>query len=108
MDDWLLHTKTFLQPMKVVGKFFGLYDEWNFTFNPAKGNLLTQNPKWCRRIVTAEGITLNPRRIDGLLSMQKAETDGVLQQFIFAINWMRKGNPDYNKNISPLQSLLIR
>ena len=63
--------------------------------------------RWCGRITTPDGVTLDPRRIDGLLSMQRPETAGDLQQFICAINWMRKGIPEHNKNVGPLQTLLL-
>ena len=39
--------------------------------------------------------------------MQRPETAGDLQQFICAINWMRKGTPEYSKNVGPLQALLL-
>ena len=39
--------------------------------------------------------------------MQRPETAGDLQQFICAINWMRKGIPEHNKNVGPLQTLLL-
>ena len=88
-------------------QFLRLCRDWNFTLSPGKCSLVTQEAKWCGRIVTAAGITLDPCRIDGLLSMQRPETAGDLQQFICAINWMRKGIPEYNKNVCPLQALLL-
>ena len=75
--------------------------------SPEKRNPITRKAKWCGRIITADGITLDPRRIDGLLSMQRPETAGDLQLFICAINWMRKGIPEYNKKVGPLQTLLL-
>ena len=107
LDDWLLHATTFAEHMELMETFPRLCRDWNFTLSPGKRSLVTQKAKWCGRIVTAEGITLDPRRIDGLLSMQRPETAGDLQQFICAINWMRKGIPEYNKNVGPLQALLL-
>lgn len=90
LEDWLLHTKTFIKHMEVTERFFGLCNEWSFTLSPAKCNLITQKAKWCGHMVTAEGTTLDPRRIDGLLSMQKPETAGDPQLFICAINGCEK------------------
>ena len=39
--------------------------------------------------------------------MQRPETAGDLQQYICAINWMRKGIPEYKKYVGPLQALLL-
>ena len=107
LDDWLLHATTFTDHMEIMEKFLALCRDWNFTLSPEKCNLITRKEKWCGRIITADGITHDPRRIDGLLSMQRPETAGDLQQFICAINCMRKGIPEYNKNVGPLQTLLL-
>ena len=107
LDDWLLHATTFAEHMELMKTFLRLCRDLNFTLKLGKCSLVTQKAKWCGRIVTVEGIALDPRCIDGLLSMQRPETAGDLQQFICAINWMRKGIPEYNKNVGPFQALLL-
>ena len=86
--------------------FLALCRDWKFTLSPEKCNLITRKAKWCGRISTPDGVTLDPRRIDDLLSRQRRETAGDLQQFICAMNWTRKGIPEYNKDVGPLQTLL--
>lgn len=56
--------------------------------------------------MTAGGDTLDPRRIYGFLSMEKAETAADLQDIIRVITRMRKGISDYNKTIDPSQTFL--
>ena len=107
LDDWLLHAKTFIEYLTVLEKFLALCVEHNFVLSPAKCKLLCKQAKWCGRKISAEGITLDPRRIDGLLSMQRPETAGDLQQFICAVNWMRSGIPNYTTAIGKLQALLL-
>ena len=94
LDDWLPHATTFAEHMEFMEQFLRLCQDWNLTLSPGKCSLVTQKAKWCGRIDTAAGITLDPRRTDGLLSMQRPETAGDLQQCICAINWMRKGIPE--------------
>ena len=75
--------------------------------SPEKYKLFTKRAKWCGRVISSDGITLDPRRIDGLLSMQRPETAGDLQQFLCAINWMRVGIPNYTQETQSLQELLL-
>lgn len=106
LDDWVLHSKTFEEHIELLEKFLGLSLLYDFTLSPEKTNLLTKRAKWCGRKITAEGITLDPRRIEGLLSMQRPDTAGDLQQFLCALNWMRNGLAAYTKMTAPLKELL--
>ena len=106
LDDWLLHSKTWSEHMTVLEKFLKICTADNFTLSPEKCNLIAKRAKWCGRKITAEGVTLDPRRIEGLLDMQRPEYAADLQQFICAVNWMRNGIPEYSVAIAPMQTLL--
>lgn len=106
LDDWLLHSKTFQEHIEVLATFLSLCKKHGFTLSPEKCNFFAKIAKWCGRKITAQGVTLDPRRIDGLLSMHRPETAGDLQQFLCALNWMRNGIPRYTETTAPLQTLL--
>ena len=86
LDDWLLHSKTWIEHMTVLEKFLKICTADNFTLSPEKCNLIAKRAKWCGRKITAEGVTLDPRRIQGMLDMHRPEYAADLKQFICAVN----------------------
>ena len=73
---------------------------------PDKVRIFTKSVIWCGKKISADGITHDPKRIQGLLDMPAPVTGQDLQQWVCALNWMRQSLPNFNELIVVLDDLL--
>ena len=106
LDDILQFSTNVASHLVLLEKFFKVCRQYNLKLNPKKCILLTKQVHWCGRIINENGIRLQPRRIDGLLSMQPPKTGSDLQQFVCALQWVKSTIPNFTSLIMPLQELL--
>jgi RNase H-like domain found in reverse transcriptase len=62
--------------------------------------------RFCRRIITTEGVRYDPRAMSTLQKMGTPQNGGDLVQYVAALNWMRSSLPLYAEKVAPLQDLL--
>ncbi|POM62714.1 hypothetical protein PHPALM_28093 [Phytophthora palmivora] len=88
--------------------FTNSIDEYleGLNFSAAKTRLYQQSVTWCGRVISPNGVSYDPKRIDTLANMPVPTTAAGLQQFICASNWMRDSLLDYAKITQPLQTKL--
>ena len=68
--------------------------------------LISKEIRWCGLLLSAEGITFDPRGIDGLQQMAEP-TDGAQRQQLFcALQWVKTGIPNFNRIVEPLHEFL--
>jgi hypothetical protein len=51
-------------------------------------------------------VRFDPRRLQGLRDMTPPVTGAALQQFVFALNWIRSALPEFSRLVGPLHDLL--
>ncbi|ETV81986.1 hypothetical protein H257_05513 [Aphanomyces astaci] len=61
---------------------------------------------WCGKVISAEGISHSPDRVEGLCALETPTSGADLQQFVCATNWMRSSIPSYSEMIDPLRGVL--
>ena len=106
LDDWLMHAKTEGELLNTLKVFFVLSREYRVKLNAKKCTLFTREVTWCGRKISAEGVTYDPRRLEGLKIMHSPTNGAELQQFITSINWMRQSIPNYNVLTAPFYNVL--
>lgn len=74
--------------------------------HPKKCRFYETSTKWCGKIISANGISHCPERLQGLLELPPPATAADLQQLLCAVNWMRSSIPDYAALVAPLGQLL--
>ncbi|KAE9332990.1 hypothetical protein PR003_g14240 [Phytophthora rubi] len=108
IDDLLLFADTIEEYLAALETLFDTMAHYGLKFSVMKTCLYQQSVTWCGKIISENGMTHDPRRIDALLNMPPPSTAGELQQFICASNWMRDSLIDYARTIQPLQQCLDR
>ena len=103
IDDLLLYAKDLDELYELLKWVLEQAKRSGFKFNPKKMVLLSQRIEWCGKIITPEGIHVNPKRIESLTNLQKPKTGADLMQFINAANWIRTSLPRYSEVMGPLQ-----
>ncbi len=71
-----------------------------------KCHLFLREAKWCGRLISANGISAQPEKIEALVAMQIPKTAADLQQFLCAMNWLRTCLPDFVRVAAVLSDLL--
>lgn len=106
LDDCLLHESTVPRLLDVLRSFLEYCSDFNWKLHPAKFVLYTRSVRWCGRIISADGIRHDLKRLDGLLSMDCPITGGQLQQFLCAMQWLRSSIPEFQSLVSPLHEFV--
>lgn len=90
----------------MIRLFFDFCLQRNLKLNPSKCVLFATSVRWCGRVISADGVRFDPRRIDGIRNMTLPSTGADLQQFVFAMQWMRNAIPEFITIIRPLSDLM--
>lgn len=73
-----------------------------------KTELFLREAKFCGRLITADGVRPDPRKLDSILNMHTPSTGAELQQLLTATNWMRTSIPSYAELTAPLHPRMDR
>lgn len=106
LDDILLFAPTFNELHQSMQCFFRLCVVYNIKLHPAKCVLFTEEVRWCGRLITASGARFDPRRHHALLTMEPLTTGAHLQQFLCALQWVKKGIPQFTELVAPLHDFM--
>lgn len=106
LDDILLHDRTVPGLIKSIRNLFGLCVQYNIKLHPAKSIMFAKSIRWCGRVISADGIRYDPRRLDGLLNIESPKTGAHLQQFICALQWIKNGIPNFASIVTPLHQFM--
>ena len=93
LDDFLLHEKTANGLPAAIRDLFKFCAERNMKLNPSKCVLYAITIRWYGRQISSDGIRYDPKKLEGLLKMEPPQTIAHLQQFICALQWVKKGIP---------------
>ena len=58
--------------------------------------------------MSAQGIRYDPRRLEGLLSLEPPSSGSNLQQFVCALQWVKQGIPNFTELVAPLHEFMER
>ena len=72
----------------------------------AKCKLFLREVTWCGRAISADGIKLDPKRLEAIVNMPCPKTSGDLQQLVCAANWMRFTIPKFSRIMETLSKVL--
>lgn len=106
LDDLLFHCRNTTHLLQSLRSFFELCRDYNIKLNARKCQLYLTEVKCCGRLISANGIKLDPARIEGLITMPTPENGEQLQQFLCAANWLRSTIPTYTTLVAPLHAIL--
>jgi hypothetical protein len=81
-------------------------EQYGLKLNPSKCEFYTTSVVWCSKVISADGIGHDPKRLQGLIDLEPPTNAQELQQFVCALNWMRQSLPNYNEMVAPLTRIL--
>ena len=106
LDDILGYATDEEQLLKALRQVLEACQTYGLRLHPGKCAFFQREVVWCGKVISEQGISHCPKRIEGLTRLQQPKTAAELQQFLCAMNWMRASIPEYNQLVSPLSQLL--
>jgi len=106
LDDFALHAPTEEQLLRELQTFLTTCRNKNLKVSLPKSTFFSTTLKWCGRIIDADGVRLDPRRLAGLANVEKPETGAELCEYVHCLTWMANAIPDFTERVAPLRTLL--
>ena len=106
LDDVLGNATTPEELMDLLEYLLKRCEKYGLKLNPSKCEFYTTSVVWCGKVISADGIGHDPKRLQGLIDLEAPTNAQELQQFVCALNWMRQSLPDYNAMVAPLTRIL--
>jgi RNase H-like domain found in reverse transcriptase len=108
LGDCLLHTKTEDELLATLNFFFKKCQEHGLKPHVSKCVLLTSTVRYCGRLITKDGVRLDPKNMEALQTMQEPQNGADLVQYVAAVYCIRSAIPNYSKRVAPLQAALAK
>ncbi|KAG3107310.1 hypothetical protein PI124_g14178 [Phytophthora idaei] len=106
VDDLLIYADTIDEFLEVLDRVYSTLAKYGLLLGLDKIGLYTENAKWCGRIITPDGASYDPAKIQTLIDIPELQTTAELQQFVCAVGWMRNSLIDFARVAAPLQDRL--
>jgi Reverse transcriptase (RNA-dependent DNA polymerase) len=95
LDDCLLHTKTEDDLLAALNFFFKQYREHGLKLHARKCVLFATTVRYCGRLISKDGVRIDPKNMEALQTMQEPQNGADLVQYVAAVDWMRSAIPNY-------------
>ncbi|KAG6623479.1 CRN2-like protein [Phytophthora cinnamomi] len=94
LDDILGYAEDATALMEVLDNVLARCEKYGLKLHAKKRQFFATEVKCCGKLNSDQGVRHCPERVQGLIDMPLPRTDGELQQFLCAINWVRQGIPE--------------
>jgi hypothetical protein len=95
LDDCQLHTKTKDDLLATLNFVFKKYQKYGLTLHVSKCVLFSTMVRYRGRLITTDGVRLNPKNMEALQTMCEPQNGADLVQHVAAVNCMRCAIPNY-------------
>ena len=106
LDDFNLFAKTENHLLQLLERFFAICKEKRLFLSAKKCEFFSSQIKWCGRIFSAKGYTMDPTNSESLRNMSEPKTADELCQFVHCCRWMSVVIPNFVQRVAPLVELL--
>ncbi|CAI5485166.1 unnamed protein product [Closterium sp. Yama58-4] len=106
LDDILIYSKNMKEHVEHLRKVFEFLRKNKFYVKLSKSDVALKNVQLFEHIVSAEGVHVDPRKIEAVKKWKVPENVKELQQFLGFANYYNRFVPQYAKIAAPLTDLL--
>ncbi|ETV76454.1 hypothetical protein H257_09473 [Aphanomyces astaci] len=103
LDDLLGYADSSDKLFVLLDKVLSNCGKFRLKLHPKKCDFFLKKATWCGKVISAEGISHSPDRVQGLCALETSTSGADLQQFVCATNWMRSSIPSYSELIGPAE-----
>ena len=106
LDDFSIHSETEDMLLSKLEEFFHICHVKRLWLSAMKCKLFKKKLRWCGRIISGEGYTMDPTNLSGLQDMHMPKTAAGLSQFIYCCRWMSMSIRNFAQRIGSLNDVL--
>ncbi|CAI7791992.1 unnamed protein product [Closterium sp. NIES-54] len=106
LDDILIYSKNMKEHMEHLRKVFEILRKNKFYVKLSKSDFALKKVQFLGHMVSAEGVHVDPRKIEAVKKWKVPENMKELQQFLGFTNYYNRFVPQYAKIAAPLTDLL--
>ncbi|CAI5470588.1 unnamed protein product [Closterium sp. Yama58-4] len=106
LDDILIYSKNMKEHVEHLRKVFEILRKNKFYVKLSKSDFALKKVQFLRHMVSAEGVHVDPRKIEAVKKWKVLENVKELQQFLGFANYYNRFVPQYAKIAAPLTDLL--
>ena len=106
LDDILVHAKTFEEEIANLREVFGRFRAANLKLNPKTCELFRQKVLYLGHIVTQEGISTEPSKVEAVISWPTPMNKRELRGFLGLCSYYRKFIKSFSDVAGPLYKLI--
>ncbi|CAI7844986.1 unnamed protein product [Closterium sp. NIES-54] len=106
LDDILIYSKNMKKHMEHLRKVFEILRKNKFYVKLSKSDFALKKVQFLGHMVSAEGVHVDPRKIEAVKKWKVPENMKELQQFLGFTNYYNRFVPQYAKIAAPLTDLL--
>lgn len=75
---------------------------------PVKYIAFATNIRLCSRLLSGNGLRYDPKTLKGLVKLEPPTTGALLLQFVYSMQWVKNGIPQFAGPIEPLHIFMER
>ena len=105
-DDLIIYTKTIKEHTKTLEKVFSKIKELNLRLNKEKCVFIKRKLSFFGIVLSEEGVTPDPEKIDSLQKAASPKNESELQSFLGLCTYMSKFIENFSEKTAPLRKLL--
>jgi transposase InsO family protein len=105
LDDILIYSETFEEHIQHIDEVLKRLDEANFKVKPEKCQWGQNSVKFLGHIVSQNGLSMDPEKIEAIKRAEEPKNTTELQRFLGLANYYRKFVPEYAKVARPLHEI---
>ncbi|CAI7802842.1 unnamed protein product [Closterium sp. NIES-53] len=106
LDDILIYSKNMKEHVEHLRKVFEILRKNKFYVKLSKSDFSLKKVQFLGHMVSAEGVHVDPRKIEAVKKWEVPENMKELQQFLGFTNYYKRFVPQYAKIAAPLTDLL--
>ena len=107
-DDILIHAETPEENSKILHEVFQQCRRAGIKLNPKKCKIGVPEVKYLGHIISAEGIAVDPEKLEDLINMPTPEDRAAVQRLLGSLTYLAKFIPNLATLTGPIRQLLIK
>lgn len=105
VDDFIICTETFDHHIQVLTTIAHRLADFGLTISPSKSNFCCKQLEFLGYILTEEGLSANPTRVDAIRQFPRPTSVKEVRRFIGAAGWYRRFIHRFAEIVAPLTAL---
>jgi hypothetical protein len=106
LDDITIFSKSDVEHRRHLRKVFLKCRKFGISLNPKKSLFTMQEGKLLGHIVSAEGVRIDPSRVEAIQSLSISRSKKEVQSFLGKINFLRRFVPNFGKKVKLITTML--